>query len=991
MAAKHFPPDRPVSRFAMLGFIFISLMLVVIWYYRAETSKMLQEKYQELAAISELKSSQIQQWRKERLDEGKKAAKDLPTISTLKRFLAAPGDQSLANELRERLREEVTPENYENILLFDRNANPLFATEDVVGPGDRATQEAVRVALATKNASFSHFFQSGEGFVYIDVASTLLDADGSPLAVLVLRINASTYLHPMVHSWPTRNQNGETLLVEREGKEVVSFNELRNQSQSAPPPRRPLTQTSLPSVQAALGNQGVFVGKDEQGVNVLCDLRAIPDSPWFIVAKVNEEEILSQARYRTAVNSLVIVLFVLLVTALVAYTYRRRQAVILQGLLDAEKRQRESHVLLEAILNSVPMRIFWKDRNSVYLGCNGPFARDAGFVRPSDIVGLRDGDLPWREQAEQYRTDDLAVIESGKGKLLFEETQLTSLGARVPLLTSKLPLRDAHDEIIGVIGVYLDITERKKHEKELRNFRAAVEQSANTIVITDPEGTIEYVNPAFEKSSGYAASEALGKTPRILKSGSQCESVYQRLWATLSSGKIWHGEFHNKKKDGSLYWESSTISPIFDKHGAIVHFMAIKEDITDRKLLEANLHEALNRAEAAARAKSEFLAVMSHELRTPLNGVLGFADLLSETQLNEQQKDYAKTITNSGQHLLAVVNDILDFSSIENGRMKLDSAPVMIAELAESACLPIRRFIVGKGLDYRCEIASDVPERIVGDAHRLRQILINLIGNAVKFTSKGWIVLRIDLAPGSSGGPQALDFSVDDTGPGIPPDSLHLLFTPFSQVDSTLHRRFDGTGLGLAISQRIATAMGGKISVRSILGEGSTFSFHLPLGSAAADFVLTEITPPPHPEEGDPIGKLLLASIDPPETAPVARGLVLVVEDDRTSSLLTGKILEAIGHETEFAWDGQQAIEAFVPGKYVAILMDMQMPVMDGIEATKKIREKESGFRVPILALTANVMPGDLERCLAIGMDEFLSKPIKKSDLSAKLSRLLRR
>jgi len=986
MAAQHFPPDRTVSRIAVSVFGFIALMLVLVgyWYYRVEMAELLLQKYQELAAIGELKSSQIQLWRKERLGEGRKAAKDLLTVSTVAKFLAAPGDKNLVKELGERLREEVTPEDYANILLFDLKGSLLFATEDASGPVGSATQQAIRAALETKKAAFSNFFRCADGFVYIDVAAAVWDGSGRALAVLVLRINASTYLHPLVQTWPTQNQSGETLLVEREGTDVVFLNELRHQAKTALTLRMPLTETNLPAVQAVLGKQGVFMGKDYRGVNVVSDLRPIPESSWFMVAKVDAEEILSEARYRTFAICLIIGLFILLVAAVIAYLYRRRQAVILQDLLEAEKGQRKSHVLLDAVLNSIPTRVYWKDRNSVFLGCNGPFARDAGYVKPSDIIGMDDLAMPWRDQAEKVRADDRAIMTSGRRRLLYEESQTTALGKKVPLLTSKLPLRDDNGDIIGVIGVYFDITERKKAEKELRNFRAAVEQSANTIVITDPTGNVEYVNPAFEKSSGFTAAEAVGNHTRLLKSGSQCLAFYQNLWTTLTSGKIWQGEFHNRHKNGGLYWEAATISPILDEQGAIVHFIAIKEDISSRKLLEANLQEALVRAESAARAKSEFLAMMSHELRTPLNGVLGFADLLSETQLNKQQEDYARTITSSGQHLLAVVNDILDFSSIENGRLKLDAAAVVISDLVESSCLPLRRYIVDKGLEYHCEIDPRVPKQIVGDAHRLRQVLINLLGNAVKFTSHGSIVLRISPIP--AGGSKALDFSVEDTGPGIPPDALNILFTPFSQVDSTLHRRFDGTGLGLAISQRIARAMGGAITVLSTLGKGSTFSFRLPI----------ETEPPVSIQSGGsslPLGSPDTATPMPPlgahEAVPFAGGLVLVVEDDRTSSLLTGKILEAIGHQPEFVWNGLQALEAFAPGKYIAILMDMQMPVMDGIEATKKIRAKESGSRIPIIALTANVMPGDLERCLAIGMDEFLSKPINKADLAAKLARFI--
>lgn len=522
-------------------------------------------------------------------------------------------------------------------------------------------------------------------------------------------------------------------------------------------------------------------------------------------------------------------------------------------------------------------------------------------------------------------------------------------------------------------GIITDITERKRAEDELQNLRTAVDQSANTVVITDPSGRIEYANPAFEKSTGYTPAEAIGHNPRVLKSGEQDADFYQRLWSTISSGEIWQGQFHNRRKDGTLYWESATISPVLNALGEVIHYIAIKEDITERKALEANLLEALNRAESANRAKSEFLAVMSHELRTPLNGVLGFAELLSATPLNDEQMDYARTITSSGNHLLDVVNDILDFSSLEKDRLVLDSAPVKISELVESSTLPISKAAADKGLEFLWEIDPEAPGQIMGDERRIRQILINLLGNAVKFTGEGSVRLRV--ATSTDPEKETLDFSIEDTGPGLSGELLALLFTPFTQADTTLHRQFEGTGLGLAISQRLAKAMGGQITVVSAPAKGSTFTLHLPLRKAPSL--------PPATRSGDDATAALPAPLD---------RCVLVAEDDPSNRLLAGKMLDSLGYRADFAVNGKEAVALFSPGKYDAILMDMQMPVMDGLEASRMIREIEAsgGGRVQIIALTANVMPGDSDRCFAAGMDLFIAKPFKRETLAAKLAGAIR-
>jgi two-component system sensor histidine kinase/response regulator len=534
---------------------------------------------------------------------------------------------------------------------------------------------------------------------------------------------------------------------------------------------------------------------------------------------------------------------------------------------------------------------------------------------------------------------------------------------------------DPDGVLLGWFGTVQDITALKLAEAELLNLRTAVEQSANIIMITDTQGCIEFVNPAFEKSTGFTAAEVKGLNPRVLKSGKQNSALYQELWTTIAAGQTWRGQLRNKRKDGTLYWESATISPVHNVQGEIVHFIAIKEDITKQKAMEDRLTQALAQAERSAAAKSEFLSVMSHELRTPLNGVLGFAELLGGTSLDAEQRNYVETISNSGNHLLAVVNDILDFSSIERGTLTLNADPVAIAELVELSDLAVRKAASDKGLRFHCEAAADVPELIIGDARRICQILINLLGNAVKFTSGGAVVLRI--APAAAAGRPFLDFSVADTGIGISAETLTHLFEPFTQADSKTNRRFGGTGLGLAISKRLAEAMGGSITVTSKPGCGSTFTFHLPLEVFSR--VPTAIGP--------------AAAPGTPELAATLGSLVLVVEDDPTSSMVAGKMLHRLGYRTEFAADGAAAVDAFVPGKYLAILMDMAMPVMDGLVATRTIRqlEEQSGSHVPIMALTANVMPGDRERCLASGMDDFLSKPIKWAELATMLARVVPR
>ncbi len=761
------------------------------------------------------------------------------------------------------------------------------------------------------------------------------------------------------------------------------------------------------------------------------------------------------------------------------------------GLLEERKREKEISSRLAAIVESSDDAIIGMDLDGTITSWNTGAGKIFGFTA-AEVVGSPILRLIPADRQEEDKTI-LERIRSGKSVEHMETIRQAKDGRLLHVSITASPIKDASGKTIGISKIARDISDRKAAEEEMRTLRTGIEQSASTVVITDPSGRIEYVNHALEKSTGYTPAEAIGKNPRLFKSGKQDAAFYKNLWGTITSGKIWRGEFHNRRKDGSLFWESATISPVKNDRGEILHFIAIKEDITERKLMEATLastadrlqlatraggvgtwewdvasstliwddqmyrlygipHDqfsgaydfwraglhpddrrrcdeeiqmalqekkdfdtqfrivwpngevhniralaivkrnaageplqmigtnwditetirtedtlkaALERAERAAAAKSEFLGVMSHELRTPLNGVIGFTELLADTPLDEDQKTIVQTISSSGDHLLGIINDILDFSSIERGSLAINSAPLPIAELVESSVVAIRKGAAAKGIGFHSEVAPGVPDHISGDARRIRQILLNLLGNAMKFTARGSVDLRI--APDETG--RFLDFSVEDTGIGIPPETLDQLFKPFTQGDSTTSRSFGGTGLGLAISRRLAEAMGGTLTATSIPGKGSTFLFRFPLQSS-------------HPST-DPAGSQGAGQADParPPSAPV-----LVVEDEKTSAMLAGKMLESLGYRAEFAADGAQAVKAFLQKKFAAILMDMSMPVMDGLKATKKIREIETGARVPIIALTANVMPGDRERCLAAGMDGFLTKPFKRDDLAAKLA-----
>jgi signal transduction histidine kinase/ActR/RegA family two-component response regulator len=392
----------------------------------------------------------------------------------------------------------------------------------------------------------------------------------------------------------------------------------------------------------------------------------------------------------------------------------------------------------------------------------------------------------------------------------------------------------------------------------------------------------------------------------------------------------------------------------------------LRREVAERKRVEVELQLAKEAAEEATRTKSQFLANMSHELRTPMTGVLGMLDLTLAGNLEEEQREFIETAQISARALVRILNDILDLTRIEAGKFLIEEKQFSLRKCVEQTyniLLPVTK---SKGLDLELTMADNVPETLIGDQTRINQVLTNLAGNAVKFTEKGKVEIRVTAGGHAPGGKREITFTVTDTGVGIPDDKKHLLFQVFSQVDESHSRSYGGTGLGLAISKEIVERMGGTISFTSEEGKGSTFSCTIPLREPEAER-----------DAGFATGEMATAG-DAPYTEVLTRPLILVVEDEQVTRQVLGLMLQRANYECAFAENGQKALEMWESGKYDLILMDVQMPRLNGFEATAAIRDKERtrGDHTPIVAMTAHALKEDEERCLAAGMDAYVSKPI---------------
>jgi len=594
----------------------------------------------------------------------------------------------------------------------------------------------------------------------------------------------------------------------------------------------------------------------------------------------------------------------------------------------------------------------------------------------------------------------------------------------------------------AVIGSMLDITTRKQAEKELRLTQYAVDHSAAAILRIMPNARIAYANHAACRQLGYSFRELLDMAiPDIDPQWTHDFWKHQGL-EMARQNSVNHFETEHIRKDGSRYpVDVISYEAEFEDQK---HYYAFMTDISERKRAEAELRKhrehlealvqertldltiAKEQAEVANHAKSEFLANMSHEIRTPLNGVIGMISLLLDTDLAPEQEDFARTAAASADTLLKVINDILDFSKIEAGKLDFECIDFDLRRLIEDLSKMMHPQAKEKGLAFACWVDPLVPPLLWGDPGRLRQVLLNLTTNALKFTSKGEVNIRATVKAQTHGRVE-LHFTVTDTGIGIPEVLSHRLFQSFTQVDSSTTRKFGGTGLGLAISKKLVEMMGGRIGVESRPDQGSTFWFTAVLAMQASIQDRPAIEDQRQAHSGTVAKKFV--AMPASEAARFRKWRILLAEDNATNQKLALHILHKLGHAVEAVDNGHQALEALTRKKYDLILMDIQMPEMDGFEATRCIRELESSAenrsvgpapgaprepclkdpkpsagtqapetgnpkpttRIPIIAMTAHAMAGDREKCFSAGMDDYIPKPVDPEVLAAKLKQWLER
>jgi PAS domain S-box-containing protein len=784
---------------------------------------------------------------------------------------------------------------------------------------------------------------------------------------------------------------------------------------------------------------------------------------------------------------------------------------------DAEEALERERNLMHSLLENIPDSIYFKDRDSRFLRISNSMAQKFRLADATVPIGKSDADIFTPVHAQQARADEVQVMATGKSIVGQIERETWPDREDTWCSTTKMALRDSDGNIVGTFGISRDITDLIQAEEALARerdlLRTLMDHLPDLVFVKDRQCRFVMANSAVARLYRVASREELiGRTDFDFAPPDLARLFAEDDQRVMESGQpLREREEYQLDENGEPMWLLTTKVPLCNTAGEVVGLVGIGRNITNRKRAEQAVQEARQAAESANRAKSDFLANMSHEIRTPMNAIIGMTELLLDTQLSATQREYLSMVLESGESLLTLLNDILDFSKIEAGKLELERAAFDIRESLGDTLKSLGLRAHGKGLELAYAIGSEVPATLIGDVGRLRQVIVNLIGNAIKFTESGEVVLSVDHVE-TVDERVVLRFAVSDTGIGIPPEKFDKIFREFEQADTSTTRRYGGSGLGLAIASRIVELMRGRLAVESQIGCGSTFHFTAEFGrtdqlterrrrtvtladvpvlivddnatnrrilfdmvvnwgmrptlavgateafdhlrqagrkGAPFKLVLMDVNMPEvdgfelvawirddtdlratpiimltsggRPGDFDRRASLAISAsllkpvkqselieaivnalelAEPAELGssqaasrhPAVRPLrILLAEDNLVNQKLATGVLENQGHHVTLATTGREAVQAWQSQPFDVVLMDVQMPDMDGFQATQIIRQRErdSGRRTPIIAMTAHAMRGDRERCIEAGMDDYLPKPIRINQLAEKLSVVL--
>ncbi|MBS0345277.1 MAG: PAS domain S-box protein [Proteobacteria bacterium] len=890
-------------------------------------------------------------------------------------------DAEVLDQIRSRMQEVARVRGWGGLAVVDADARPVV----VVGKADVRDHSAlIQDILREPRIEFVDLYRNAEGEVLYGVLAPIGASGDKPLGVAYLTWKAEKALYPLVESWPVPTRTAETYLVRRDGNNVRFLTPLRHRAVPALSLAQPLDQPFLPAGRAAQGEHGILAGgRDYRNVPVLAYASPVGGTPWLMLAEIDEVEAYAGIHNLAWATGLVVGLGLLFVYSAGYLLWRRDRERQEMAALQA---QQAAEARFRVIFEQAPLGVALLDsRGSRITEANARFAEIVG-LEPAAMVGLDPMGMTHPDDVEESR-HNIAALNAGAidGYRLIKR-YLRPDGSVVWVSLSCAPVQVANEDSRRYLAIVEDITARKEMEERLRiseaRHRLLADNAVDVIVTMDLDGRFSYISPSVERLRGLPADEAIRQPlAEVLTADSLriAEAYFGRLKSSLAKGgalEHFRGELEVRRQDGSSVWTDVSASPLLSAEGGIVEILGVIRDVSERKRYEYKLRQASEAAEAANAAKSEFLAHMSHEIRTPMNAVLGLAQVLEREPLAEHQHDMVQRIRTAGQSLLAILNDVLDLSKIEAGQLRIEQRPFDLAVLLANLDSLMGQNARGKGLALRIDGPPESLGPLLGDGLRLEQVLFNLTGNAIKFTEQGEVAVRVRAQPADDT-TLKLRFEIRDTGIGIDPEALGRLFAPFAQADAGIGRRFGGTGLGLSICKRLVELMNGQIGADSQPGQGSCFWFELPLQRASeADMEALAVAAAP----SEPTGPRLVGAH------------LLVVDDSAMNRDLVERALRLEGASATLAADGLQAIQILKtrPERFDAVLMDVQMPVMDGLTAMRLIRGELGLIDVPVIAFTAGVRDEQQAAARAAGANDVLAKPMDLDQMARTLAHWVR-
>ena len=867
----------------ILALVFMVLIVSVISagysYYKSYERQYRSEIESQLSAIAELKVGELVHWRNERLGDAEIFYRN-PNFSLLiEKYFQNGNDLQSIKSIRIWMEHILAAYQYDRLCLHDNKGNERLIFTNTPEPHSSKFNKSILEAIESGKITFEDFYLNEyNNRIYLNISIPIFDTENNKkvIGIIAMRIDPEEYLYPLINKWPTPSKTAEILLVRRDGNDALYLNELRYKKNTTLNLRIPLSEEKEAAIQAVLGKKGIIEGVDYRGVPVIAYVCPIPDSPWFLVARMNISEVYAPLKERFwGIIILVVVLLIGSCASIGLVWWKQRSKFNKERYQSTENIRKLNRVY--AVLSNIneaivrirkPQELFEKacdiaiEKGGFQMAWIGKIHTQTKKV---DIVASKgitedhfqkidfnlNADVSISGIAGQSIKNGVHVISNNtqndnillplqNNSVIYGYKSLCAFPLKVfgnvwgvfNLYSSETGFFDEEeikllDELAMDISFAIEFaekeTERKLSEGELRKLSHAVEQSPISITITDPEGIVEYVNPKFSEVTGYYLNEVKGKNLGILNSGYHTKEFYEKLWDTIHSGKDWKGEFYNKKKNGELFWENAIVSPIVNENGDITHFIGIEEDITEKKKMIEELIITKELAEQSNKLKDAFIANMSHEIRTPINGILGMTSLIRDTfhdNIKEEDEEMFTGIDFSCQRIIRTVEMILNYS-----RLQIGEFPVFRKELElSSICINLvnEYILAAKNKSLDLTFQNDCGDTtIFADEYSIIMAISNLIDNAIKYTEKGFINVILH-----KGNHDEIILNVKDTGIGIDEGYLEKIFEPYRQEQMGYGRTYEGVGLGLSLVKKIVDLNNAKVSVISKKGEGSTFTIN---------------------------------------------------------------------------------------------------------------------------------------------------------------------